>query len=199
MPSVSENTRIKRRVAPLLQGDLDGLCGIYAIINAVRALCPELTDEISMRLFRITMKSLAKHSEEGLPLTFRGIECALFYKLLVDATAYLKRKLSVDLTLEVGPPALKVRSIELAWDNLTSVLDDTTVIILALSGLSEHWTVLYDAKPNKIRLIDSDYGRNLKRSHCTLKSTKTLYHLRLSTAIVISRRAGKAKWSQSAD
>ena len=199
MPSVSENTRIKRRVAPLLQGDLDGLCGIYAIINAMRALCPELTDEISMRLFRIIMKSLAKHSEEGLPLTFLGIEGALFWKLLVDATAYLKRKLSVDLALQVGPPELRVRSIELAWDNLASVLDDTTVIILPLSGLSEHWTVLYDANPKKIRLIDSSDDRKLKRSHCTLKSTKTLNHLRLSTAIVVSRREGKAKWSQSAD
>ena len=138
MPSASENTRIKRRVAPLLQGDLDGLCGIYAIINAMRALCPELTDDISMRLFRAMMKFLANHSEEGFPLTFRGTEGALLYRLLVDATAYLKRKLSVDLALEVGPPALKVRPIELGWDMLASVLDDTTVIILALSGVSEH-------------------------------------------------------------
>ena len=34
--------------APYRQGDLDGLCGIYSAVNAVRALCPEVsTDDAS--------------------------------------------------------------------------------------------------------------------------------------------------------
>jgi len=34
-------TPTKRRIEPFAQGDLDGMCAIYTIINAVRALCPD--------------------------------------------------------------------------------------------------------------------------------------------------------------
>src|SRR3954470_21433807 len=32
-----------RRLNPYRQGRLDGLCGVYALINALRLLCPRLT------------------------------------------------------------------------------------------------------------------------------------------------------------
>jgi hypothetical protein len=40
--------------APLRQGDLDGLSGIYAIINSVRLLCAEVSRGALARLFKST-------------------------------------------------------------------------------------------------------------------------------------------------
>jgi hypothetical protein len=43
MARAARKTPTKRRVEPCAQGDLDCMCAIYTIINAVRALCPEMT------------------------------------------------------------------------------------------------------------------------------------------------------------
>ena len=34
-----------RRLQPYRQGRLDGLCGVYALINALRLLCPRLDED----------------------------------------------------------------------------------------------------------------------------------------------------------
>ena len=41
MARAARKTPTKRRVEPYAQGDLDCMCAIYTIINAVRALCPD--------------------------------------------------------------------------------------------------------------------------------------------------------------
>ncbi len=40
-----------RRLRPYRQGRLDGLCGIYALINALRLLCPKLDEDTCERAF----------------------------------------------------------------------------------------------------------------------------------------------------
>jgi hypothetical protein len=34
----------RRQLKPYQQGRLDGLCGVYALINALRLLCPRLDE-----------------------------------------------------------------------------------------------------------------------------------------------------------
>ena len=34
-----------RRIKPYRQGQLDGLCGTYALVNALRLLCPRLGED----------------------------------------------------------------------------------------------------------------------------------------------------------
>ena len=50
MARAARKTPTKRRVEPYAQGDLDCMCAIYTIINAVRALCPEMTIGASSRI-----------------------------------------------------------------------------------------------------------------------------------------------------
>ena len=63
----ARKTPTKRRVEPYAQGDLDCLCAIYTIINAVRALCPEMTMSASSRLFRRLIRSLNEHANDPCP------------------------------------------------------------------------------------------------------------------------------------
>ena len=55
----------KRRVKPYAQGDLDSMCGIYAIINSFRALCREISWDISAQLFQRLVGSLKRHIKAG--------------------------------------------------------------------------------------------------------------------------------------
>ena len=50
---------------PYRQGDLDGLCGVYSVVNAVRVLCPELDQEGAEWLFAHLLQSL---NESGVDL-----------------------------------------------------------------------------------------------------------------------------------
>ena len=50
----------RRGRQPYRQGDLDGLCGVYSIVNAVRALCPELDQDGAEWLFAHLMQALSK-------------------------------------------------------------------------------------------------------------------------------------------
>ena len=87
----------------------------------------------------------------------------------------------------LGNWVLISKSLEAAWQRLSAIVDETTVLILPLSGRWDHWTVLYDINVRKIRLVDSSHRRELTRSRCTLGATKTRYCLELSGAIAIRR------------
>ena len=64
----------KARDEPLMQGDLDGLCGVYAIINAVRHLCPEVGTRDCTRLFNLMLRSLRAHDTGRLTAATRGLD-----------------------------------------------------------------------------------------------------------------------------
>ena len=187
MPSIARKPPSKRRVKPYAQGDLDSLCGIYAIINAFRALCREITWEISTHLFQHLVRCLNRHAKQALfPIIF-GTGTSLMRKLLGEAQSYLKKRLKIELAIEPKGRELKSKSLEAAWQRLSAIVDETTVLILPLSGRWDHWTVLYDINARKIRLVDSSHRRELTRSRCTLGAAKTRYCLELSGAIAIRR------------
>ena len=50
---------------PYRQGDLDGLCGVYSAVNAVRALCPEVDHDTAGCLFE-TMPLATWHRQASL-------------------------------------------------------------------------------------------------------------------------------------
>ena len=187
MPSIARKPPSKRRVKPYAQGDLNSMCGIYAIINAFRALCREITWEISTHLFQHLVSCLNRHAKQALfPIIF-GTGTSLMRKLLGEAQSYLKKRLKIELAIEPKGRELKSKSLEAAWQRLSAIVDETTVLILPLSGRWDHWTVLYDINARKIRLVNSSHRRELTRSRCTLGATKKRYCLELSGAIAIRR------------
>ena len=183
MARAARKTPTKRRVEPYAQGDLDCLCAIYTIINAVRALCPEMTMDASSRLFRRLIRSLNEHTNDALSPIIIGTNRSLLQKLLTEAQSYVAKRFKVDLDIQPKGRAVKAKSLDVAWDRLSAILDDRTVVIL----LCSHWTVLYDVKPQTMLLLDSGLRHNLTRSHCTLGPSKTHYRLKLPAAIAISR------------
>jgi hypothetical protein len=52
-------------IAPYRQGQLDGLCGLYAIINAIRLATHDRTDEFGHGVWRELLLALWRGRERG--------------------------------------------------------------------------------------------------------------------------------------
>jgi hypothetical protein len=177
----------KRRIKPYAQGDLDAACGLYAIVNAVRALCPELTSETSAKLFRLLIRSLRKHASDALSTFVAGMDKKLLKKLLTEAQIYLGKRLKVFLVIRSKKSAASAKSLDEAWRRLSEIVDESTVAIVQLGGCCDHWTVLFEVKPRTMLILDSNKSRMLRISSCPLKPTSKLYLLDLSAIFTISR------------
>jgi hypothetical protein len=85
-------------IDPYCQGDLDGLCGLYAIVNALSTLCPEIDEDIASGLFG----HLARHIQvqrlkEPMPIIAYGIGSTSLRILLQRALRFVRRNLEVEI------------------------------------------------------------------------------------------------------
>ena len=78
-------------MTPFRQGDLDGLCGIYVIINCVRFLCPEANSKFLGKLFRVLVQSLEREVDKPLTVLWRGIEQPVLLGLTECCIAYVRK------------------------------------------------------------------------------------------------------------
>ena len=174
---------------PLRQGALDGLCGIYAVINAARALCPECSDHTCDQLFTALMNRLSA-SRKPLTLTYQGISRHDVRKLMQDTIVFVGTQLAIDLT--AAPVARRLRkqcNLHQLWQQLADHTNSGGVVILGLSGCLAHWSVATRVTKRQIRLFDSDGLCILRRSHCTV-DRRAIKRTRLTPQdmILVSRK-----------
>ena len=62
-----------RKIKPYLQGELDSLCGIHAIINALYALFPDMMDREAQRLFHKLLEEVGRKRPDPLRIAWRGM------------------------------------------------------------------------------------------------------------------------------
>lgn len=155
---------------PLVQGQLDGLCGIYAAINATR-LIGSLTQEESQWLFHQacrlmeSRKSLATILGEGL----NSKDLAYLFRELIERRHSLIRFKPFSQAKNVG--------LERYWRSLKGFLEsgERRAVILVLGNWDwGHWSVVRKASKKTLFLFDSDKLKVLNRRHCTTsEATKT--------------------------
>lgn len=175
-------------IEPYQQGDLDGLCGLYAVINALRLLHPRLDDDGARAMFRKLTKTLGKTLAHAVWPVYDGIHRVILEDLLIAAREHAQRHLG--LSIEVEPLILwrKHPTLSDLWDGLREHLDGRQVAILGLEGAKDHWTVAYAATETTIRLFDSSDRHLLTRSRCTLQRTDTRVRLRPKAVLLIKRK-----------
>lgn len=162
---------------PYCQGDLDSLCGLYAIINALCALCPEIDEEIATAIFRHLVRHGSEELDQLLPAASHGISRDGLRRLLRASIKYVGKHLGI--TIEQQGFAIPERrlSLDAVWRLAEEELDGQSVLILLTRGAQHHWTVAHAATRCLLRLIDSNGRRVLVRSRCTVKDTKTRFQL----------------------
>lgn len=165
----------------LRQGHLDGLCGIYSVLNAANHLCG-LTDEDRNRLFR-QLVSLLEREDYLAKALYNGT-----YKKHIDiisreAIVFLEDEYNIVIQVKRLFRDNKKININGFWAGLKQFLNHQDegdnykrVAIIRLGGEYEHWTCVYDVK-NSLQLIDSDGLKRINKSRCTLgHTTKNKIH-----------------------
>ena len=154
---------------PYRQGDLDGLCGVYSIINAVRVLCPELDQEGAEWLFAQLMWSLEDLGVNLPTAVASGIGRVELGRLIRAATAYVAEELEIQLTVRRLPKALRLTSnLAELWHAFEASLSPECVAIIGVAGIHSHWTIAAQITAKQVKLYDSGRIAILRRGHCTV-------------------------------
>ena len=159
-----------RAIVPFQQGDLDGLCGLYCIVNAVAVAVHRRPDpqgahdrvarvplrRFNARLAEQLLESLSRGLQQfgGLPPTFdRGVSTVVLPKLLRRADRHLR--LRHDTRLIWSKPFHKRKSVEpvaIVKRVRRHLREPYTAVIV---GYLDHWSVIRSASPKRLRLADS--------------------------------------------
>ena len=166
------NRRPKRRLRlrkPYRQGDLDGLCGVYSTVNAVRFLCPEIDGDTASCIFEALMNSLPKVEANPVSTVTWGVGRRQLAHLIKRAIAHVDDELDIRLTATRLPDRLRqTRNLDALWVWLGRRVSPKCVAVLGLGGRHSHWTVAVAVTPSQIRLFDSSTMGVLRRRHCTV-------------------------------
>jgi hypothetical protein len=174
-----------RRLKPYRQGRLDGLCGVYTLINALRLLCPRLGEDDCERAFCALIRARARQKCSPLSVISGGLSRRELLRLVGFWQRFAAREFGVTVTvsrLKVSEPSLRG-----IWKGLCRTLDGKCVAIIGLDGVERHWTVAHAATERPLRVTDSSGLRAIYRSQCTARSSSLRYRLRPSEVLVVRR------------
>ena len=182
--------RVLPGIEPFVQGELDGLCGIYAVINAYRLLFgDQFGPERAQKLFRKMAKSAPLAVFDGLG-----------YHELLDLIAIANRAMPAKMRLEVRTNVFKKPANGPAWRINTyigrmraEVNEQNQVAILGLEKAHNHWTLLHRLTPATLKLTDSD---NLGQ-HLRLKDLGVTANTRKNLRVVPSQTILLRPWEGS--
>jgi hypothetical protein len=192
---------------PLVQGELDGLCGIYSIINSLiwglyrlqvtghrprqqsRPLGERETEQLFLSLIaRLTRKHGTRSIVDGIS----SLELA---RLLRHSAAWLSTKRDLRLTFTrpfYRHPRATMRQVCRALSN--HLADAGTATIIGLEWPLRHWTVVSGVTPTRLYLLDSSDGpphSSLRRQPRTSDKQRRL--LRPREVFLLKLGAGSAR------
>src|SRR3954462_8538848 len=174
-----------RRLNPYRQGRLDGLCGGYTLINALRLLCPRLDEDACQRDFCALIRARARQTASSLTVISGGLSRRELLKLIAPWQRFAAREFGITLRvdrLKVSEPSLRG-----IWRGLCRVLDGKSVAIVGLDGIERHWTGAFKVTERTLRVADSSGLRVIFRAQCTVGHTSLRYQLRPSDVLVVRR------------
>ncbi len=185
-------------IEPFYQGELDGLCGVYAIINAVRLLCPELDEQTTKKLFKRLLATL--HKREANPVTpvWRGMRMRTLRRIAKEARRFMKAECGITLRARRWRPERRERitTVKLFWHAVERELSRHRVPIIGFGGKVQHWTVVRGLTPKLMKLCDSSDLTAVRRKGCRLPRKgrgfdSSRYLLFASQVLVIKRLSDK--------
>jgi hypothetical protein len=175
-----------RRVRGYRQGDLDGLCGVYAIVNALRYLL-RLNRKQCQTLFASLVRTLSQVRLHPYDPLVQGVVFRQLKQLLTVADHCCS--LHQGLSFQARPLRLRREDRTLArlWAALDGAIGSGCVAIIGITGRTDHWCVVYRVTPRTLRLLDSSGRSCIRRSRCTVRTARTRYCLELSEILLIER------------
>ena len=141
------------------QGSLDGLCGVYSIINASKII-NDFNDEKCIELFQQIVRFL--DNEKCLSkLLINGIDINIIGQIMNNVS---------DLKIKKEQPFRGKYETKLGefWSDIQNFLEKPyRAILIGLGGIHDHWTVVESISAKQMKLVDSDGLKHLNRKSCT--------------------------------
>jgi hypothetical protein len=154
---------------PFRQGELDGLCGVYAIINAVRFALrsdTKLQDDDWSDLFAELLVA-ADDMAGAAAVTTSGITAQPLRSLLKTAAAFLSDHRGLDLVGFRPVKALAPRTMPQILTYLESHLrQPRTAALVEVGGRIHHWSVVASVESRFLNLFDSSGHDRLRIDRC---------------------------------
>src|SRR3954463_481267 len=88
-----------RRIRPYRQGRLDGLCGTYALVNALRLLCPRLNEDACEAAFCALIRARTRQTASPLAIISHGLSRRELLQLLSPWRRFVRKQLGIRLTV----------------------------------------------------------------------------------------------------
>ena len=164
-----------RPPTPLQQGDLDGLCGAYALVNAVTRLLHTkgFDRDHANRLFQRLCRTL--HRRQRMPqAVWRGTHIDDIDSMLRTVRRFVRKNFAMTLVVahpfDDGTPRKKDRFFRVL-SNAFNAIDERKVAIIGLDRPGFHWTIATEVTGRSFRLYDSGRSKRLRYGDCTLGKT----------------------------
>ena len=177
-----------RLVKPAVQGDYDGLCGLYCLINAVRlVLAPhrELKHEEVRTLFAAGVGFLT--SRGALPNAVHSCVTERDWPKLAARIVEVTEAIA-GRPIHLDRPLLPAReTCQAALSRLDGLIASSKAACVFLRGRTRHYTVISGYTPASLMLFDSFGYRRVLRSSCgTRKGDRRRHRLHLRAIFTVS-------------
>lgn len=162
----------KRRVKPVEQGDIDGLCAIYATLNACKLMFGH-TEKQDEKLLEVLCKGVGDLFPQ---IVWDGTGVPTMYRLFRIADAWVRRKHKARLLW--GAPLMRTtfRKPEEFFarlrDDLAAQEQGKAAWIVGLGDPWEHWTVVDRVSPSTVYFFDSWGMKHYRFDSFTLDEKK---------------------------
>ncbi len=168
------------------QGDLDGLCGVYAVINALRYLF-QLKEDHCRALFAALIKALHRRCRRPHHPILWGMSFSTLKRLI--AAAQTCGVLEGAQPFQSRPLRLSrdQRNLPRLWSGLSRELKPSCVAVIGITGAAEHWCVVYRVTAKTLWVLDSSGRTRIRRSQCTVRASRTRYCLEAGETLLIAR------------
>lgn len=146
---------------PFEQGGLDSLCGIYSIVNADKII--NGTNNLkSQQLFKDIIDYLDKNKQLASVLT-SGMQLKWMKSIFSDVIRDTIKTQSLHFEGKSNP------SLSDFWNYAYEFHKNgkNRAVILSLSGVHDHWTIIESITDKQMKLFDSYGLKSLNRSGCT--------------------------------
>lgn len=166
-------------VKPLAQGKLDGLCGVYSIVNAARYLFPK--DKLDAEgLFHFILEKIDDRKRPKLLTVIKNGMCrntlVTLYNDVLREYVFHEEK---DLDMLADKKQLQSLRIDSAVQEMKEFLDKTNddgvrrIIIAGIDGKIKHWTCITGITDNQIQFYDGEMKcQDISKFHITKEDGK---------------------------
>ena len=177
-------------MTPHYQGRLDGLCGVYSIINALHAKL-NWSSADAKEAFTFLCKEINLVDGRLHEVIVDGMGPKLLGHLLDRLSAEFLAKRNVPLARKFAFRTAPASNLKEYWDRLEShlALEGAFSVILRLAGRYDHWTVVAGMSSRSIEVFDSDMLKRISRRYSTVSDacdSGRIHHLSPTQTFLLS-------------